>query len=248
MTVLLLAVLALQDDPAVDQALSDFGKQWLKDKTSAGRAGLVAELAKTQHEKVISKLASLVTSEDKQVRLAAAAALGTMTGTPELKKSAAKALTSSLSSGANVGDAEIKIAVLTAFGTLGEESAEKKVKEHFEDKNLKIAVAAVTAAGQMKCKGLVEPLIGVLRECEQEIKKANTVQQQTGQKLGQTDPTKKAPTTPAKDPAKEKKDRANALFPTSQGALATLTGHSLKTSDDYEKWWAANKATFAPPK
>ncbi len=247
--ILLCAIMALQDDAAVDAALQTFGKAWLKDKTPEARVALIAELAKTPHEKVVSKLGSLVTSEDKQVRLAAAAGLGTMTATPELKKSAAKSLTSALSSGANLSDVEVRIGILTALGNLGEESGEKKVREHFEDKNLKIAVAAVNAAGAMKTKGMVEPLIAVLRDCEAEIKKSAQAPPQTGQKLGQIDPNKKAPPPGSgKDPAQDKLTRANSLFLPAQRALAALSGQPFRTTDEFEKWWAANKATYAPPK
>jgi len=249
MTALILsALLAFQDDAAAASAVSAFDKQWLKDKSSDARVAAVGELAKVQHAKVADKLGSLLTSEDKQVRSAAAAGLGTFTSSPELKKAAAKHLSSGLSAGANSNDPDIKIAILAALGALQEESTDKKVKDYFEDKDHKIASAAVTAAGQLKAKSMVDPLIQVLRECEETIKKATTPGSVTQQKLGQRDTARKAAPGVGKDPERDKKDRANALVGPSLTALATLTGQNLKTSDEYEKWWTKNRSTFNPQK
>ena len=251
MTALLLcAMLSFQDDAAATTALETFNKTWSKDKTSDGRAAGVTDLAKTPHEKVCSKLSSLLTSEDKMVRLAAAPGLGTFTSTPELKKSAGKALCNGLTAGANSNDPDVKIAILTALGALNDETTANKVKDHFDDKDNKVALAAVTAAGLIKSKALVEPLIEVLKECEQEIKKATTVQQAVAGKAGKLPaPSKKPPPAPlpANDPEKIKRDRASALMGPSQTALCTLTNQgSLKTSEDFEKWWAKNRNNFPP--
>jgi hypothetical protein len=251
MTALLLCtMMALQDDAAATTALETFNKAWTKEKTGDGRATAVTELAKTLHEKVCVKLSSLLTSEDKQVRLAAAPGLGTFNTTPELKKSASKALCTGLTAGANSNDPETKIAILTALGALNEETSAAKVKDHFDDKDNKIASAAVAAAGNIKSKTLVEPLIEILKECEQEIKKATTLPQGVAGKAGKMPaPAKKAPAapSPANDPEKVKKDRANALLGPSQTALCILTNQgSLKTSEEFEKWWAKNRSNFPP--
>ena len=238
-----------QDDPASASAIETFNKAWSKDKTSDGRASAVTELAKVQYEKVCGKLSSLLTSEDKGVRIAAATGLGTF-ASPELKKSASKGLCSGLTAGADSNDPDVKIAILAALGTLNEETSAAKVRDHFDEKDNKIASAAVTAAGNIKNKTLVEPLIEVLKECEQEIKKATTLPQGIPGKAGKLPaPSKKAPVGPANDPEKVKRDRANALLGPSQTALCTITGQgSLKTSEEFEKWWSKNRNTFNPAK
>src|SRR5207244_3512923 len=159
-------------DDAATKALEAFQTTWTKEKTSEARANAVAELAKTLHEKVCAKLSALLTSEDRAVRLAAATGLGTFKDPAELRKSATKGLTGGLTAGANSNDPDCKVAILNAVQSLQEESAAQKVKDHFEDKETKVAVAAVTAAGSLRNKTMVDPLLQVLKESEDEMKKS----------------------------------------------------------------------------
>jgi hypothetical protein len=248
MTALVLcAMMALQDDVAANAALDTFGKAWIKEKTSDGKTTLVTELAKTQHAKVVAKLLSLLSDADKTVRIGAAAGLATFTSTPELKKAASSALCSGIHAGANLNDADVKIAILTALGTLGEETSASKVKEFFDDKDNKIAVAAVTASGTIKSKVLMDPLIQLLRECEAEQKKSQPPPPAAGGgKAPKVMPTKARPgSSNAPDPEQAKKDRANALIGPTQSALCLLSGQgSLKTSDQFDTWWSKNRAAL----
>jgi hypothetical protein len=241
---MLCAMMALQDDTAATAALETFSKAWSKEKTSDGRTNLVTELAKTQHAKVVAKLATLLSDTDKTVRIGAAAGLATYTSTPELKKSAATALCTGIHAGANVNDPEVKIAILAALGTLGEETSASKVKEFFDEKNLKVAVAAITAAGTIKSKVMMDPLIQLLRECEQEQKKSQAPPPAPG-KGAKAMPTKASSAPVGPDPEQAKKDRANALIGPTQSSLCQLSGQgSFKTSEQFDTWWSKNRSAL----
>lgn len=244
-SMILAMALACQDDAAAAAAVDTFNKTFAKEKAAEARVAAVNDLAKVLHEKVSQRLAALLTVDDKAVRIAAATGLGTFITTPELKRSAAKGLTSALTAGANSNDPDVKIAIFGALGALNEESSVNKVKDHYEDKDVKVAQAAVTASGQIKSKNLVEPLISLLRDIENELKKG---QSPLPPPVGSKAPKKPAPPPPAaSDADRQKRDRALAMQGTTQSALCNLTGQgSLKTADEFEKWWNKNKSNFPP--
>jgi HEAT repeat protein len=240
--ILLAIVLALapQDEAAAKAALETYKTATAKSKDPKAHADAVSELAKTPHEKVAAMLGSLLTTDDKDVRIAAAAGLATFTQPAELKSSAAKHLTQALTAGANAKMIDVRVAIFAALGALQEESSANAVKSHFDDKDPKIACAAVSAAGQMKSKSLVEPLIQLLRDCEKTV---------NGGALPLPPPVKGKPAPPPppqKDLDREKKDRANAVMSAAGAALGALTGQSFKSSDEWERWWIKNRSTFTP--
>jgi hypothetical protein len=245
----LIMAFAPQDDAAAAEAIATFESAFSKSKDSGTRAGAVATLARTHHEKVAARIGSLLTYEDKGVRIAAAQGLAGLTGAPpELKKSASHHLVSALTAGVNVRDEEVMIALFSALGGLQEESAGSAIKNHFEDKDPKIAGAAASAAGSLKSKTMVEPLIELLRECERIAKAATPAPAPPS--------TGKAPKAPKggagagganpSDPEAAKRDRARNLIPTVQAALQTLTGQSLSGGDEWERWWGKNRSSFTP--
>ena len=258
MAMALLMALALQDDAAAaKESIDTFKTAYAKSKDAKARAEAVAELAKTQHDSVAVKLGSLLTTDHKDVRIAAATGLGTFNKTAELKGAAAKQLGQALSSGANAREVDVRVAIFAALGSLQEESSCNVVKSHFEDRDSKIACAAVSAAGAIRSKTLIEPLIAVMRQCEQTLKSPSAPPSGpaplTGTGLpikgGKAPPNPQGPTPNPKDVDKETKDRANAVLSAAESALNSITKQDgLRTSDDWERWWIKNRATFTVPK
>jgi len=247
----LFAMMALQDDTAATTAIETFNKAYAKEKGSDLRVNLVNELAKTQHAKVIQRLGTLMSDPDKAVRLGTAGALATFTGSPELKKAAAGALCSALHAGANSNDPDALIAILGALGVLGDDSAASKVKEYFDDKNNKIAVAAVSASGNIKSKVFMDPLIQILRDCEKQQKADQPAPPPASSAVGgrgaKVMPTKGGGTNNNQpDPTLQaKRERTNALIGPTQTALCMLSGQgSLKTSDQFDQWWSKNHSAL----
>jgi HEAT repeat protein len=252
MVLLMLAMLlAQQDDAAATQAIATFETNFQKIKDSQGRVALIGQLAGTKHEKVVSKLGSLLTDPDHALRTAAANGLASYNGAPpDLKKTAGHALVSALSSGANNRDPDMMAMILTAIGVLQEESTGNALKPHFEDKDIKIAGAAVTAAGALKSKAMIDPLIELLRECEKQSKPPNSGSSTSGKtvKVPRTKGGGGGGSSGQPDPEATKRDRAANLLAIIQSALQAATGQGLSASDEWEKWWSRNRATFTPSK
>ena len=253
MALLLAITLSLQDDAAAADALAKFDAAFSKAKDSAARSSAVSGLS-TPHEKVVSKLASLLTNEDKQVRLAAARVLGGFTGAPpEVKKSASHALSSGLTAGVNVKDPEVMESLFSAIGGLQEESAASTIKSHWEDRDVKVASAAVSAAGALKSRSLIEPLIELVKECEKKTNPpSNNPAPSSG---GKSTKLPKAPKgsgsgggAPQPDPEAAKRERAANLLSAAGQALTALTGQNHATGDEWERWWSKNRSTFTPQK
>jgi HEAT repeat protein len=165
---------------------------------------------------------------------------------PELRKSAAHALSSGLSAGTNQKEPEVLVAIYAAIGHLGDESSATVLKSHFDEKDPQIAGAAISAAGSLKQKSMVEPLIEELRDCEKRAKAPDS--------SGSSPKRVKNPKggggggDPALDPETQKRQRAQNLLGTVQQALGTLTGQNFGSADDWEKWWGKNRNSFDPAK
>jgi len=250
LTLVLILALAPQDDAAAKAALDAFKGSYGKSKDAKSHADAVTELARTLHESVAVRLASLLTTDDKEVRIAAATGLGTFSKTPELKLSAAKYLSQALTAGANAREVEVRVAIFAALGTLQEESSTNTVKSHFEDKDSRIACAAVSAAGGIRSKTLIDPLIQVMRECEKALKPvAPPPPPPPPPPVKGKAPAPRPPPPPPREPDKETKDRANAVLSAAESALGNITRQDgLRTSDDWERWWIKNRSTFSVPK
>ena len=242
---LLVLSLAVQDDAAATEAISTFEATFSKTKDTSARSAAITTLSKTRHEKVVGRLGTLLTHEEKALRIAAAQALATFKDAPELRKSAAHVLASALSSGSNQKEIEVQVALFTAIGHLGEESSGSALKSHFDDKDEQLAGAAITAAGALKSKAMVEPLMDELRDCE---KKSKSPEAPTGGGKPMRNPKGGGSGSSAADPEALKRQRATFLLPVVQGALSTLTGQNLSLSNDWEKWWSKNRASFNPEK
>jgi HEAT repeat protein len=238
---LLLSVLP-QDDAAAKAALDAYKAATTKSKDPRAHVDAIAELAKTQHQSVAAKLGSLLTTEANEVRIAAATALSSFKQPPELKLSASKLLVQALTAGANVREIEVRVAILGAIGALQEESAANALKSHFDDKDPKIACAALAAAGALKSKSLVEPLIQTVRDSERVLNGGALPPPPPAPGKGKPPP----PPPPQKDTDKEKKDRANMVNGAALSALTALTQQSYRTGDEWEKWWSKNRSSFTP--
>jgi HEAT repeat protein len=243
---LLLALsLAPQDDAAATEAVTTFDATLAKSKDPSARVAAVGTLAKVHHERVVGRLGALLSHEEKGLRIAAAQAMTGFKESPELRRSAAHALAGALSAGSNQKEPEVQVAIYTAIGHLGDESSGNVLKSHFDEKDPQIAGAAISAAGALKSKALVEPLIEELRDCEKKSKAPETAGG-TGKRMKTSKSGGSGEAAP--DPEAQKRMRAQNLLGTVQQALSTLTGQNLSSGDDWEKWWSKNRNSFDPSK
>jgi len=199
-------------------------------------------MASTQHEKVLAKLLVHMSDADKSVKLAAVTATQSFQSVTnaDLKRLANKNLIRSLEAGVNLKDIEFRIAVAGALGAMGDPASNTTLKVLLEDKNLKVATAAVNACVEMRQKPLLEALMEQQRDCEKTMKASNT-----SFKAGKKPVSgKKDPNAPA-DPEEVKAERAAMLVTLIPEAVKKLTGQELKTGAEMESWWNKNKSSFS---
>jgi HEAT repeat protein len=165
---LVLALLPQAEEAAAQQALEKFRSAYAKPDASV-RAAAVAELAATRHDLVLRKLAVLLLTDEKEVRVAAARGLSGFEGH---KKRAAAALAGGMDPNAKQPD--VLAAILQALETLREEESLPFVHRFLKRRETAVALAAVAAVEAIQCPALsVDPLIEALRGYEKTVKMAD---------------------------------------------------------------------------
>ena len=132
MTILILALALFRwdDDAAATAALDKFKADY-KSKEASVRAAAVLELARTSHEKVTAKLAQLLMTDEKEVRIAAAKGMADQT--ENRKKPVAYLIAAA---GPNAREPAVMAAILDALGKLKEPPAAAEVERHFKAKHI----------------------------------------------------------------------------------------------------------------
>ena len=225
--ILLLALVGDNDKEAED-ALERF-KTAYKNTSAAGRASAVSDLAKTPHEKTLGKLAGILGSEEMPVRIAAAKGIGNFT---DYKKKASPILQDALAA-TNKDSVDLAVAILEGLGKLGDESTLPAIEQHFDDKDSKIAKAALLAAGEVKSSKAIDPIIELMKKYEKasgkdpKAKKASsTAGVNLGIPGGGDDPVKKL---------------ATDVLPSCIKALTAITKEKWTTSNEWIIWWGRHK-------
>lgn len=244
MTLLLLSLLLAQaNDPApkeasATEALEKF-KTAYKSKEASDRALAATELAKTPHEKVYAKLAALLVVDDMTVRIAAAKGLGTATGDHRKKASAAL----SKSFGPNAGEPFVSAALVDALESIQGGLGIAVVKANLRSMDAATSRAAIEAAGQVRDKSFVSPLIDHARFLEAASREATNVgpngRTVTGGGLPGVGGTVGDPDAPK---------RAKLLVPLIHKSLAAITRQDFRAVADWQEWWRRNEADFTIPK
>ena len=225
--ILLLALVA-GDDKAAEEAIERF-KVSVKGAPTAARAAAATELSRTPHEKTLTRLAGLLGSEEMPVRIAAAKGLG---GFTEYKKKATPVLTGALG-GCTKETVDLAVAILEALGKLGDDSALSAIQGRFEDKDAKVAKAALASAGEIKKSTSIDPIIELMKKYEKVTGRdaksrnnTNTSGVDLGIPGGGDDPQKKL---------------ASDVLPATIKALATITGEKWTTSKEWIIWWGRHR-------
>lgn len=221
-TALLFPALAGGDEKAADEAIALF-KAAYRNPSAPARAAAVTELAKTRHEKVVKHLAPLVSADANPVRIEAAKGLGTFA---DFKKQVTPLLLASLG-GPNTKEPEVQAAIYEALGNLDDNAALPAIHRAFEDKDAKVAKAALAAAGMIRSVSSVDVIIDLMKKLE---KHADTDSSGGfGRFGGGTDPNK---------------ERAKEVLPACIKAMQAITKEKWTTSKEWQIWWTKYKATF----
>jgi hypothetical protein len=229
---LIVLAMALGDDA---EALEKF-KADIKGKDGAGRAAAIEELAKTKSPKICAKLASMLTNEVVEVRIAAAKGLGGQ----EDKKRAITFLLSATQP--NSKEFPVLAAIVSALGKLGEEAGVAEVNKQLSHEQLEVARAAVEAAGEIRSTSSFDPLIKAMKDCE-EVLKPREERGPGGGGFGRA-----GFGGGGMQNFREMRERAQTLKPEIQKVLVAMTKVNCQDAQDWALWWKENRAKFKPEK
>jgi hypothetical protein len=227
---LVLTVFPGDDDAAASAALDKFKADY-KSREATVRAAAVAELAKTQNDKVSAKLGQLLMTDEKEVRIAAAKGMGTIA--ENRKKPVAYLIAAA---GPNAREAAVIAAILDALGKLKEAPAASEVERHFKSKQIPEGKAAIEAAAAIGSRTSVYPLIDALHWLEEGAKEAPALNNNGGSKvpgLNQGGTVDEAG-----------RERERMLRPLALKTLEELTKAKHGSAREWEDWWKAEGVKF----
>ncbi|HLY11378.1 MAG TPA: HEAT repeat domain-containing protein [Planctomycetota bacterium] len=217
----MILLLALADDKETEDALQKF-KAAMKSPDLSLRVAAVADLGRLQNVRVLKVLAACLVTDDKQVRMAAAKALGAF---PEKKSQTVAVLSEGLDP--NVKDPDVQVEILSALHTLHDDSALATAYRHLDDKNAKVAEAAIGITGAVHSRASIDPLIRLM-------KKLLTA----GEGVSSGDGSFDVP------PDEALRDRARKLEAAAAKALQAITGEKWSTAQEWGAWWKSNSGSF----
>jgi hypothetical protein len=138
--------------------------------------------------------------------------------------------------GPNVHDPDVRVEIFKAMGALEETIVLPGVHRAFEDKDGKVAKAAIECAGEIRSRESIPVLIDCLKDMERKSDTggAGGMAGLPGGVGGGDSPQSK---------------RAKDLIKPLQEALNSITLERYKDAKDWDTWWKRNMATFkVPPK
>lgn len=219
---------AADDKAAVDEAIKRFNKAFANPNASA-RSTAVLELSKTPHDRTLKSILPLLNSDVSDVRAAAAKGL---TEFGDWKKVVTPSLQGALQS--NAKDYKVQVAILDALGKLADPMALSTVHGAFKDADVRVAKAAIGAAGAMRQKESMDALIDLQKEIQKWLKNK------------QSGPYRDEKGQQGDDNAI--KSRLDDLEKAIIKAFQEITKEKWATANEWEIWWGRKKATFEIPK
>lgn len=235
---LLTLLQAPADDAAATAALDKFKVDY-RSKDVAQRAGAVAELAKTPHDKIIVRLSQLLGVDEPEVRAAAAKGLGEQT---ENRKKSSLALAGAITP--NLAFVQVAVCILEQLGTLKEDGIAPEVEKHFAKTDpLDVQKAAIVASGKIRSVTSIDPLIKLLKELELEAQQNNTARG-AGKVKGLGGKGIPGKAGAIKNGNAEDRDRATELLPSVRAALTAITNTTCQDAKDWEAWWNEHRGSF----
>ena len=226
-TILALALLGPQEDKEAAEAVAKF-KTDMRNPSTPARAAAIGELARTPHPKTLNAIVPYLAQDAMDVRKSAAATLGAFV---DYKKTALPALLGAIAP--NQKDAGVVEALFQSIGKLGDDTTLPVVHRYCDDKDPKIAKAALGAAAQIRKIQSIDVIIDVMKRLEKYLPEPgnnNSGVDVVGVPGGGDDPNRV---------------RAREVIPACIGALKTITKESYPSSKEWQLWWAKKKGSFS---
>jgi len=223
---LLIAAVSTQDLD-VEGALLRFRKGYANPNTSA-RVSAVSELARVPHEKSLGKLVQLLTSDVKEVRIAASRGLA---GFAEQKKMAVTSLINALAP--NSKEIEVQCAIYESLGKLEDPLSLQVIHSGFRDPQIRVAKAALAAAGTYRAKESLDVINELMNDVQTCIKKNQGGGYIDGAVIGDN---------------AVRKARLEDLMKSIIASLQAITKEKWATVKEWEVWFRRYRADFEVPK
>ena len=243
MTFLLAAALLVQADPppakeSTKEALEKFAKAY-KAKDPSDRAAAVADLSKVLDDKVVAKLSALLVVDEMTVRIAAAKGLSKAAG--DLRKKAVLAMGRAF--GPNVAEPLVVAALVDSMEAMQEGLGYAVLKANLKSPDVATSRAAIEAAGSIRDKSFVTPMIEHARYLEAAAREASNVGP-GGRTVvgGGMIPGSGTPGDP------DAPKRARVLVPLLQKSLERITEQTFKSFAEWADWWKRTEPDFKVPK
>lgn len=213
------------DDKAADEALERFRTSYAS-PSAASRAAAVSDLCRVPHEKTFARVVPFLTGDAKEVRDAAARGLGNFT---DYKKVAVQALIAALPP--NDKEPTVQIAIFDGLGKLDDPAALPTIHKYFEDKDGKVASAALLAAGAIRSVSSIDPILEQMKEVEKIANQKSGGGGAPGVSIpgGGTDP---------------QKTRAKEVLKAALKAMQLISKEKWTSAPEWQIWWSRKRATF----
>ena len=234
--VALILALALADEKEASEALSRFAAAF-KSKEVDARVAAIADLAKTQHEKVYAKLGSLLLADVRDVRIAAAKGLA---GAEDHKKKVTNYFLNGFL--ANAGDLAVEAAIIESLEKLQPGLGRSALEAYLKSPDVATAKTAIETAGELRKKEYIGPLVELDKHLEQKAKEYLSAGPRAKGQVGRGLPGEPGPTVDSEAPK-----RAKALGPVIDKVLGSLTGQKFSTPQEWDDWWRKNESSFKLP-
>lgn len=238
--VVLALPLCAQEDAALKQAVRKFQDDFYRSGAKTDeKIAAVVELARFRSPSIVKHLSPLLIRDSLQVRIVVARELARFQGVD----GADDALLGALRARANLAPkmAQVRIMALRGLGDLKARAAAADVDRLVEDKEIWVAKAAVDAAGKMRVRTSVQPLLAALRRIEGP----------SGTNALPVNPLEaEFPEVTVQNILKEEvlqskpKTERELLREPILAALKSITLQAFATAKEADAWWAKNKATF----
>ncbi|HEX7897550.1 MAG TPA: HEAT repeat domain-containing protein [Planctomycetota bacterium] len=225
--ILAMALLGPQEDKEAADALAKF-KTEMKNPSTPARAAAVSELARVQHQKTLNAILPFLHQDTGEVRKAAAAALGAFM---DYKKIALPSLLGAITP--NQKETMVLESIFLSVGKLGDETTLPTVHKYCEDKDPKVAKAALTAVAQIRKLQSIDFIIDLMKRLEKYLPQPGG---DTGGVGGVNIPGG------GDDP---NRTRAQEVIPACIATLKAITKESWPSSKEWQLWWAKKKGSFS---
>jgi hypothetical protein len=231
------------EEAALQDALRKFSDDFARGPGNDERIAAIRTLCQFKSERVVKTLSPSLTKGTLQVRMAVAHELGAFPGIPVASEALVGALRSYESSGKNTDG--IRIHALRSLGQLRSKDSAAEVDKLILDKSHWVQKAAIDAAGLIRVKCSIEPLIRALRRIEGPDGNGQIA---VNPLLDEMPPVSLAGIVKQQivEQARPKSER-DVLAEPILTSLKSITRANFGTAKDWEGWWSKNKPTFKVP-